>query len=167
MNHDPVVLATCTQRAYLYLDRDLDLPGPPYRPEDLDRMAFEPDDVTGRTGLVPTTAWRRGDPSPRADRPPRRFSNWAYELPEKCTADTEEVVVALLDAIEPHAPGIAEACRALGLRAGVMVVIWMQGGRDAAGDVIFCTPSLSFAERTIQRLARMHLSLDHDQYVTP
>jgi len=165
MSNELVVAATCTQRAYLYLERELDLQGPPYSSEDLDRMAFEPDAVTARTGLVPTVAWRRGDPSPRAGRPPRRFSHWAYELPEKSTLDSDEVVTALLDAIEPYAAGIAEARSALGLQAGVMVVIWVEGGRDADGAVTFTTPSLGYRQRTVQRLAEMHLSLDHDQYV--
>jgi hypothetical protein len=128
-------------------------------------MAFEPDEVTALTGLTPTAAWRRGDPSPRSDRPPRRFSHWTYELPETCSRDTEEVVTALLDAIEPHAAGIASACHTLGMRAGVMVVIWMQGGRDADGGVTFSTPALGYGRRTVQRLAEMHLSLDHDQNV--
>ncbi|WP_433378126.1 DUF4279 domain-containing protein [Actinoplanes sp. CA-142083] len=154
----------CLQRAYLYLERNYDSE-PPYSDDALDQMFFEPAEVTARVGLAPTTAWRRGDPAPRHDRPPRRFSSWSYELPESSTRDTEEVVTALLDAIEPHAAGIAVARAELGLRAGVMVVIWLAGGRDRGDEVSFTTPALSFRERTVQRLAAMGLSLDHDLYV--
>jgi len=162
MRDESARTATCTQRAYLYLESDHDVDGPPYSDSDLDEMAFDPDEVTALVGLTPTTAWRRGDPSARAGRPPRRLSCWNYELPEVSTFDTEKVLVALLDAIEPYAAGILGACSALRLRAGVTLVIWLHGARDADGDVFVSTPALSYRRQTVQRLARLHLAVDHD-----
>jgi hypothetical protein len=151
----------CTQRAYLYLARDIDAAGPPYADSDAERMAFDPDEITALVGLRPTEAWRRGDPSPWTAERPRRFSGWKYELPEVATFDTEAVVTGLLDAIEPYATGIARACDTLGMTAGVTVVIWMRA--DSVGDL--STPSIGYRAETVQRLANLRLALDHDQYV--
>jgi hypothetical protein len=76
-------------------------------------MTFNPDEVTALIWLTPTKAWRRGDPSARAGGPPRRFSGWQYELPEASTFDTEEIVAALLDAIEPYAAARLSVPRAI------------------------------------------------------
>ncbi|MFC3384405.1 DUF4279 domain-containing protein [Couchioplanes azureus] len=153
------------QRAYLYLVRDVDVGEPPYELDELRQMAFDPDDVTRLVGLEPTRAWQRGDPHPYAPLP-RRFSRWAFELAEVRTYVTEEVVSQLLDAIEPYAAGIADACSTLGMRAGVAVVITMSGGRDTvAGGLHVSTASITYIARTLQRLAGLGLSVDHDQYV--
>ncbi|OHV63654.1 DUF4279 domain-containing protein [Pseudofrankia sp. BMG5.36] len=162
MTAETVRTASCTQRAYLYLNRSHNFGEPPYSDSDLVEMAFDPDEVTSLVGLTPTTAWRCGDPSARADGPPRRFSCWDYELPEVSTFDTEEVVAALLDAIEPHAAGLTRACGTLGMRAAVMVVIWMHGARNECGDAFVSTPTLSYSEQTMRRLAQLHLALHHD-----
>jgi hypothetical protein len=99
------ISADCIQRAYLYLQRDVDAGEPPYGADQRQLMAFDPNDVTGLVGLQPSQAWRRGDPSSHPSGP-RRFSSWRYELPEVRTYFTEEVVTQLLDAIEPHAVGM-------------------------------------------------------------
>lgn len=157
--------ADCTQRAYLYLARDVDADGPPYSVDELELMAFDPDDVTRLVGLQPTSSWRRGDLRP--GRPePRRFSSWQYELAKVRTYYTEDVVTQLLDAIEPHAAGIAEAVAALGLRAGIQVVIEMSGDRDTEnGDIHLSTAAITYTAETVKRLARLNTSVDHDQYV--
>jgi hypothetical protein len=127
-------------------------------------MAFDPGEVTGLVGLEPTAAWQRGDPHPC--RPGlRRFSSWMYELPQVRTYVTEDVVTMLLDAVEPHAAGLAEACRTLGVRAGIMVVIEMRSRRDEDGDVTVSTPAVGYSAGTIRRLGRLDLEVHHDQYV--
>ncbi|MFI5493228.1 DUF4279 domain-containing protein [Actinoplanes sp. NPDC051859] len=145
----------CTHRAYLYVERDHSAE-PAYTDAELDRIAFDPDSVTALVGITPTEACRRGDPDPRPGRLPRRFSRWSFELPERETFETEDVVMELLDVIEPYASGIARACDELGMRAGVMVVICVKDGRS---------PVLGYQGQTIQRLARLGLSLHHDLYV--
>jgi Domain of unknown function (DUF4279) len=157
--------ADCIQRAYLYLTRDVDTDGPPYSVEELELMAFDPSDVTRLVGLQPTKAWRRGDLHPgRAGR--RRFSNWEFGPASVRTHLTEEVVAALLDVVEPHRADIADACGSLGLRAGVMVVIEMSGNRDTAdGSIDVSTAAITYTAETVKRLARLNLSVDHDQYV--
>jgi hypothetical protein len=156
--------ARCTQRAYLYLERDVVTGDPPYTSDELALMAFEPDEVTRLAGLRPTATWRRGDPHPRF-RTPRRFSGWHYELPARETYVTENVVSELLDAVEPYAAGITAAREGLGLRAGVMIVIEMQGDRDEDGDVSVSTAAITYSAATIRRVAALDLSLHHDQYV--
>ncbi|WP_436535988.1 DUF4279 domain-containing protein [Actinoplanes sp. HUAS TT8] len=127
-------------------------------------MEFDPSDVTRLVGLQPTEAWRRGDLRPgRAGR--QRFSNWEFGLASVRTYLTEDVVTALLDVIEPHRAGIADACGNLGMRAGVMVVIEMSGNRDTAdGSIDVSTAAITYAAETVKRLARLDLSVDHDQY---
>jgi hypothetical protein len=159
------VTGGCTQRVYLYLERDVDLAGPPYADSDLDLMAFDPDEVTAVVGLQPTTAWRRGDPV-SATLVSRRFSRWQYELPPVDTFITEDVVIRLLEAIEPYAEGIAAACGRLGMMAGVMVVISTRGECGVDGAVVVSTPAIGYTAHTMQRLARLGLAVHHDQYVT-
>ncbi|MBB4767062.1 DUF4279 domain-containing protein [Amorphoplanes digitatis] len=154
----------CTQRAYLYLERDVATGDPPYTADELELMAFEPDEVTRLAGLRPTATWRRGDPHPRF-RTPRRFSGWHYELPARETHVTEHVLSDLLDAVEPYAEGLAAARDGLGLRAGIMILIEMQGDRDEDGDVSVSTASIAYSAATLHRLAALDLSLEHDQYV--
>lgn len=128
-------------------------------------MDFDPEAATRAVGLRPTQSWRRGDPHPRRTEP-RRFSNWTYELPEMRTYSSEEVVIPLLNAIEPHAAGIAEACRSLGMRAGITVVITMSGDRDTSdGSIGVSTAAIAYSARTLHRMTRLNLSVDHDQYV--
>jgi len=157
--------ADCIQRAYLYLTRDLDTGGPPLRADEIKLMAFDPDDVTRLVRLQPTTAWRRGDLHPGLSER-RRSSNWEYELAKVRTYFTEGVVTRLLDAIEPHAAGITEACAALGMRAGINVVIEMIGDRNtASGNLHVSTAAITYTAQTLKRLAQLDLSVDHDQYV--
>jgi hypothetical protein len=155
----------CTQRAYFYLARDVDAGGPPYSADELEQMAFDPDEVTRMVGLRPTTARRRGDDHP--GRPePYRFSSWQYELAPVRTYCTEDVVTRLLDAIEPHSAAVAEASAALGLRAGIQVVIKMSGDRDTEdGSVHVSTAAITYSAATVKRLARLNASVDHDQYI--
>lgn len=163
--HASGVAGGCTQRVYLYLERDVDPVGPPYAESDLDLMAFDPDEVTALIGLQPTTAWRRGDPTP-GTLVSRRFSRWQYELPEVDTFITEDVVIRMVEAIEPHAEGIAAACSTLGMTAGVMVVISTRGEYGADDAVVVSTPAIGYTAQSVQRLARLGLAVHHDQYVT-
>jgi len=153
----------CFQRASLHFARTDEPGGPPWTEAQLDRMAFDPDEVTRLVGLVPTGAYRRGDPHPHFAAG-RRFSAWTYELPPAQTYVTEEAVSALLDVIEPFADGLARACTMLGLVAGVSVVIEMHGRRDGDG-IQLSTAAVSYSAATVRRLARLGLSVAHDQYV--
>jgi hypothetical protein len=157
------VFPACVQRAYLYLERDVDPGDPPYSDDALDLMDFDPDAATWTVGLRPTRAWRRGDPSPPNPRP-HQCSGWQYGLPPAKTYHTEQVVAVLLTAVEPYADGIATACRTLGLRAGIRVVIQMTARYDG-GAIDVTTATVSCGTTTIQRLARLNLSLACDQYV--
>jgi hypothetical protein len=157
--------ADCTQRAYLYLVRDVDLTGPPYTPSDRALLAFDPGEVTRLIGLQPTEVWRSGETVAGTSRS-HRSDSWAYELPEVHSYITEEVIVPLLDAIEPYAEGIERACHTLGMRAGIMVVIKMRGDRNTDdGGLHVSTAAISYTPKTLKRLAQMGLSVDHDQYV--
>ncbi|MGX7671240.1 DUF4279 domain-containing protein [Plantactinospora sp. DSM 117369] len=128
-------------------------------------MAFNPDEVTRLIGLQPTEAWYSGDPVPGTSRS-RRFSSWTYGLPEVRNYITEEVVVSLLEAIEPYAGGIDTACRTLGMRAGIMVVITMHGDRNTNdGGLHVSTAAITYTLQTLRRLAKLGVSVEHDQYV--
>ncbi|MEV4133516.1 hypothetical protein AB0J72_15260 [Dactylosporangium sp. NPDC049742] len=53
----------------------------------------------------------------------------------------------------------------LGMRAGVMVVVWMRGGFGADDAVVVSTAAITYTAGTVQRLAGLGLSVAHDQYV--
>ncbi|WP_344615747.1 DUF4279 domain-containing protein [Dactylosporangium salmoneum] len=157
----------CVQRAYLYLERNVDVTGPPFTSGDLALMSFDPDEVTRLVGLQPTTTWRSGGPHPVSGTSrPRRFSSWKYEQPEAHNYITEDIVVPLLDAIEPYTDGIHTACRTMGMRAGIMVVVTMHGDRDTVdGEPHVSTAAITYTSETLRRLVELDLSLAHDQYV--
>jgi hypothetical protein len=153
-------------RTYLYFECEGDFGEPPYSSGQLDQMAFDPDRVTELVGLTPTSSWRRGDPRPVPKFPTaRRFACWRYELPVEHTYYAEDVVLSLLNTIEPYADQISYTCQTLGLRAGIMLVIEMTGYRDDEGGVIVSTAVIGYSADTLHRLARINLILQHDQYV--
>ncbi len=145
---------TLAQRAYLVLQHRLTKAVSSYSDAELDAMAFDPDEVTTLVGLAPTTSHRRGEPDPTYGWG-RRFSGWEYSTPVMDTAVTEFVVVALLDRIDPCADGIAAACRAFDLQAGIRVV---NDGPDGAGSAL-----VFYSATTIQRLARLGVWIEHAQ----
>ncbi len=137
---------TYAQRAYLVLQHRLTKAVSSYSDAELDAMAFDPDEVTAMVGLAATTSNRRGERG-------RRFSGWKYSMPVMDTAITEFAMTALLDRIDPCADGIATACRALDLQAGIRVV--NDDPDRAASALIFYSPT------TIQRLARLGVWIEH------
>jgi hypothetical protein len=164
MNHADDATPTCTQRAYLYLERKTSASGPPYSEDELELMAFDPGEVTRLVGLHPTATRRRGDPHTHHPTP-HRFSSWRYETSPVHTFFTETVVTGLLNTIEPYTAGIADACRTLGMQAGIMVVIEMGPRRDDDGGATVSTADVSYSAETVRRLSRLGLALHHDQYV--
>jgi hypothetical protein len=60
MRDETAINAGCTQRAYLYLERDHDPAGAPYSSRDLDQMMFDPNEVTTLVELTPTRVLRPG-----------------------------------------------------------------------------------------------------------
>ncbi|WP_027342154.1 DUF4279 domain-containing protein [Hamadaea tsunoensis] len=153
----------CRQRAYLYVARDIELAGAVPDEHEQILMDFDPAEVTRLTGLDPTAAVRRGEPGRRG---PRRFSTWKLELPEQDTFYTEDVVLPLLDLVEPHADRLQATREQLGLSAGIMVVIHMRGVRDPDGGLVVSTAAVGYSQATVRRLTALDLSIDHDQYVS-
>jgi hypothetical protein len=51
------------------------------------------------------------------------------------------------------------------MRAGIMVVVEVEPGRDSDGDAHVSTAAIGYGAETIRRLGRLNLALDHDQYV--
>ncbi|WP_234581006.1 DUF4279 domain-containing protein [Micromonospora sp. MH99] len=146
------VAVTCIQRAYLRVAAA----------GDSDGGDFDPAHVTRLVGLEPTRVHRRGEATGQRV---HRLSGWYVDVPRRPEYDTELLLIELLGLIEPHAEGLARARQALGLRAGVNVVIEMHSGRDGADDILVATPALHLTAETMRRLADLHLWLDCDQYV--
>jgi hypothetical protein len=70
-----------------------------------------------------------------------------------------------LDVIEPYADKITNTCRTLQMKAGIMLVIEMEGYHDTDGEVMLSTAATGCTSDTIKRLAHLNLSVEHDQYV--
>jgi hypothetical protein len=141
----------CVQRAYLtFAETD-------------EGCDVDPDEITRRAGLEPTRVHRAGEPiGPNGRR--RRRNGWYVDVPERDEYDTEVLLCELLDVVEPHAAGIARACRELRLIAGINVVISMHSVRDEDG-LLVTTPALSLRADTLRRIADLGCWLDCDQYV--
>lgn len=142
---------TFAQRAQLVLQHPVTKAVSSYSDAELDALAFDPDEVTALVGLAPTRIYRWGRP----DRLGRRANAWQYSMPVMGAMITDDVVAALLDRIDPCADGIAAACRAFGLRAGITVL--NDSPDRAARALVYYGPT------TIQRLARLGVWIEHGE----
>lgn len=118
-------------------------------------QGFSPDDVTEMVQLAPTKIWRRGDSVQKMDIK-RKHDGWIFGLPRRETYDMDGFLRELLDTIEPHRDGIAEAVRQFGLEKEISFGVYL---RDEA-------PASWFASETIRRVSIFDASFDIDLILT-
>lgn len=65
---------------------------------------LDPDDVSRRLGIAPTSSFRRGDPRGKGSSDPRRLSGgWLRGTETSESKDVQRHIVSLLDLLEPVA----------------------------------------------------------------
>jgi Domain of unknown function (DUF4279) len=114
-------------------------------------QGFAPEDVTKLVQLTPTRTWRLGDPVQRTQLK-RKHDGWVFGLPQRETYEMDGLLRELLDAIEPHKEGIAEAAKRFGLEKETSLGVYVRGE----------TPASWFAADTVHRISTLDASLDID-----
>ena len=116
---------------------------------------FDPAEVTRLIGIEPGWSKRLGDPRRPGTDPVSDVASWRILAPRREELHTEVLVRELLDIVEPHAAGLAEARRRFGLSAGIHIVI----------DVYqtLASPHVLLRPETLRRLAALDLWLYCEQ----
>ncbi|GAA3204408.1 DUF4279 domain-containing protein [Dactylosporangium siamense] len=112
---------------------------------------FDPAEVTRLIGLEPTWTRHRLDDGV----PPYTASGWWIDLPRRAEFNTEVLVREILDIIEPHASGLAQARRRFGLSAGIYICVEVYQ--------MLGSPRLQLPATTLRRLAALDVWLDCEQ----
>jgi hypothetical protein len=114
-------------------------------------QGFAHEDVTKLVQLTPTRTWCLGDPVQRTQLK-RKHDGWVFGLPQRETYEMDGLLRELLDAIEPHMEGIAEAAKRFGLEKEISFGVYVRGE----------TPASWFAADTVHRFSTLDASLDID-----
>jgi len=132
-----------------------------------DQCDFDPVALTQVLEIAPTSIERRGDAGPSGR--VVRSTAWCWQLGDRTTTETYEVVQEVLDIFEPVADRIAEARARCGLDLILHLVIKMYGRLEVEPDgstwASVPTPSTAFSSQMLGKLAELGCSLDIDQYV--
>jgi Domain of unknown function (DUF4279) len=121
---------------------------------------LHPDEITARTGLVPTRSWVMGEtgtfPNGQPRRRPYAYHGWTLDLAGPYTPGTfEDKLDALLNAVSPY----AEAFRTLGSQCSVGIGTAYSGYREQMWGVHLTAVRLD-------RMAALGASFDLDLYAS-
>lgn len=113
--------------------------------------SFDPEQVTRRVGLAPTTSWRKGDLNPR---PPleRTFSRWNLRSRLGDTVPLELHVKDVLDQLDTNPAAFRE------------VSVELEGTMELVAYFYRDYPGISFEHDLIERMADYSLGMDCDFY---
>jgi hypothetical protein len=112
---------------------------------------FAPDEVIAIVRLVPTKTWRIGDAVQKTQLR-RDTDGWLFELPKRGALELESLLKELLDIVEPHKDGIAEAARRFSLECEISFAVYVHDQ----------TPALWFAADTMRRVSGLGSAFDID-----
>ncbi len=115
---------------------------------------FDPDEVTRRLGIEPTTQFRPGDPITEDGEGRRRRSGWILEFAEQETLQIEEMLDEVKRQINVAGSAIPQICRDLKVQAVILCGV-RRNGSDAM-------PALGFSPRFIDWAASLELSINVD-----
>ncbi|KYH44062.1 hypothetical protein AZH51_04790 [Branchiibius sp. NY16-3462-2] len=98
-------------------------------------------------------------------------SAWCWITAKSSTADSETVIIDLLDTFEPVRQALLRASAERDLSVQINLVISMYGevvvGGDGQSWIDIPTPALGLSVETLRRLASFDCGLDVDQYIIP
>lgn len=115
---------------------------------------FDPEEVTRRVGLEPTSIKRKGEPKTR------RHSFWQISSGrvEGDIIDVYEMSSALVTLLAPRSAEIANTRQELALEAVLEVVLWI------TTDESISTPAIGFDREVISFLHTVGATIDVDTY---
>lgn len=125
------------------------------------RGAFDPDELTVRLGIAPTSSCSQGVRHPERGLP--KTSQWEVST-ERIIAeriDVYELADQIVSRLEANALQIKDAIAALDLYAVLEVVLYFSTDDDVS------TPAIGFSNRVLAFLAKVNASIDIDSYMLP
>lgn len=123
------------------------------------RGAFDPEEITLRIGIVPTSSCAQGARHPELGLP--KTSQWQVST-ERIVAeciDVYELADQIVSKLEGNAIQIKDAIAEFDLHAVLEVVLYLS--TDAGGS----TPAIGFSNRILSFLAKLNASIDIDTYI--
>jgi|LakMenE18May11ns_1017448.scaffolds.fasta_scaffold9144121_1 hypothetical protein len=125
------------------------------------RGTFDPDELTLRLGITPTSSCAQGARNPQRGLP--KTSQWEVST-ERIVAeyiDVYELADQVVSKLETHAAHIKDAIAALDLYAVLEVVLYFSTDDEVS------TPAIGFSNRVLAFLADVNASIDIDTYILP
>ncbi|XZE33540.1 DUF4279 domain-containing protein [Pirellulaceae bacterium SH501] len=125
------------------------------------RGAFDPDEMTIRLGITPTSSCAQGARHPERGLP--KTSQWEVST-ERIVAeciDVYELADQIVSKLEGNAVQIKDAIAALDLYAVLEVVLYFSTDEGVS------TPAIGFSNRVLAFLAKVNASIDIDTYMLP
>jgi hypothetical protein len=125
------------------------------------RGGFNPDDLTARLGITPTSSCAQGAKNPERGIP--KTSQWQLST-ERIVAeyiDVYELSEKIVIQLEPFAARIKDAISELDLYAVLEVVLYFSTDDEVS------TPAIGFSKRVLTFLATINASIDIDTYILP
>ena len=115
---------------------------------------FDPDAVTRRVGIEPTSTKRKSDPRPR-------HSIWLVSSGRVVSdiIDVYQMSSSVVSRLEPFADRISNTREELGLKAVLEVVLWISTDESKS------TPALGFDSGVISFLQSVGATIDVDTYL--
>jgi len=112
---------------------------------------FDPEEITRAVRVRPSESWRKGELHPRT-RLERKFSRWSLDSRLPKTEELEAHINDVLSQLDEQPDAFSKT---IDLYGGCMQLV---------GYFHEVYPGLQFDRRTVEGLARHHLSVDFDFY---
>jgi hypothetical protein len=112
---------------------------------------FDPDEISKRLGLAPTSSWKKDDLNPQTQFA-RKHSRWNLDSRLDKSTSLEDHVADVLEQLKPCSAAVAE------LRTTV------EGVMQLVGYFYTAYPGFGLDDRTLAELARLRLGIDCDFY---
>jgi hypothetical protein len=125
------------------------------------RGTFDPDEMTLRLGVTPTSSSAQGTRHPQRGLP--KTSQWQVST-ERIVAediDVYELADQIVSQLEGNAAQIKDAIAAFDLHAVLEVVLYFSSDEEVS------TPAIGFSHRVLAFLADVNASIDIDTYILP
>ena len=125
------------------------------------RGAFDPDELTLRLGITPTSSCAQGTRNSKRGLPKTSFWEVSTERIVAECIDVYELADQIVSKLEGNAAQIKDAIAALDLYAVLEVVLYF------STDDGVSTPAIGFSNRVLAFLAKVNASIDIDTYILP
>jgi Domain of unknown function (DUF4279) len=117
--------------------------------------SFDPDEITRRLGIEPTTQFRPGDPITEDGKGRRRHHGWMVKIGERETLKVDDLLRELRERISVSSETIRQVCNDLNVNPVVVCGVRQHETAET-------TPALMFPADFVAWVAEIDASIDVD-----